>query len=221
MPSIFVSIASYRDPELSNTVRSLIETRTGDTALHIRILAQGEPGEALADDFADMPGVTIAQTVIPSRRSRGVCWARAEIQRAYAGEDFYLQLDSHMVMAQGWDEILFADHRAASIVRPAVLTAYLPPYTITDTERTIGDMRPVHFKVVQLVLVRFAPPNEVPDNGSATTDSSLETCSAGTALALGAEIVRRLRAASSITVPERSRTVPSETVIPRVRDSAT
>lgn len=162
MPSIFVSVASYRDSELAPTIRSLIDTRTGDTALHIRILAQGGADEALADGFPGAPGVTIDQTVIPAHASRGVCWARAEIQRAYAGEDFYLQLDSHMQMARGWDEILLADHRAASVERPAVLTAYLPPYELPmrRADRSAGpigetrpdhlpDHLPVHFKVVQ------------------------------------------------------------------------
>jgi hypothetical protein len=55
---------------------------------------------------------------------------------------------------------------------------------------------------------RTPPPNEVPERGSATTDSSPETFSAGTELPCGAEIGRRLRAASSITVPDRSTADP-------------
>lgn len=152
MPSIFVSIASYRDTELAHTVRSLIDNRTGDTALNIRILAQSDAAtgnEMLDDDFPGAPGVTINQTVIAPSASRGVCWARAEIQRDYADEDFCLQLDSHMIMARGWDEIAIADLAAASADRPAVLTAYLPAYELSDAGRTIGETRPVHFKVVQ------------------------------------------------------------------------
>ncbi len=151
MPSIFVSIASYRDPELANTVRALIDHRAADTTLRLRVLVQGEPGEGLpAGIAAGARGATVEQVVVPAARSRGVCWARAEIGRAYAGEDFYLQLDSHVAMAPGWDDALLMDHGAAAAAgRPAVLTAYLPALVVTDGRRDAETTRPVHFKVVQ------------------------------------------------------------------------
>ncbi len=39
------------------------------------------------------------------RQSRGTCWARHEAQKLYNGEDFVLQLDSHMRFVHGWDLI--------------------------------------------------------------------------------------------------------------------
>jgi hypothetical protein len=32
---------------------------------------------------------------VPWSESRGVCWARSAIMELYAGEDYFLQLDSH------------------------------------------------------------------------------------------------------------------------------
>lgn len=65
-----------------------------------------------------------------------------------------------------------------------------------------------HGRLLRRDAKRTPPPNEVPERGSATTDSSPETFSAGTELPCGAEIGRRLRAASSITVPDRSTADP-------------
>ena len=39
------------------------------------------------------------------KQSRGACWARHEAQKLYNGEDYVLQLDSHMRFVQGWDLI--------------------------------------------------------------------------------------------------------------------
>ena len=84
-------------------------------------------------------------------QSKGVCWARAEIQREYSGENFYLQLNSHVQMAPGWDQILLKDHANAENDRPVVLTAYLPSYDLADGRRLVRDARPTHFHVFQRV----------------------------------------------------------------------
>ena len=41
-----------------------------------------------------------------ARESRGVCWARAQSQRLWNGEEFTLQSDSHMRFVPAWDRIL-------------------------------------------------------------------------------------------------------------------
>ena len=149
MPSIFVSIASYRDPELAHTIRSLIAGCVTGSTLAIRILSQGD--DPVVSDLSLPANVDIEQRNVPTEASRGVCWARAEIQRAYAGEDYYLQLDSHVALTHGWDETLLADHDAATkrSGRNALLTAYLPAYSLQDGQRPVETTRPVHFKVVQ------------------------------------------------------------------------
>ena len=55
--------------------------------------------------------------IIPSWRcikfdaaeSRGACWARREAQGVYGGEDFLLQIDSHMRAVEHWDDLLADD----------------------------------------------------------------------------------------------------------------
>ncbi len=38
--------------------------------------------------------------------SKGACWARNQVQKLYAGEDYTLQIDSHHRFIKNWDTIL-------------------------------------------------------------------------------------------------------------------
>ena len=149
MPSVFVSIANYRDPEIENTVRTLIENTTGNLNLNIHVLSQCYSEECVELPSASDKGrIVVTQKFVTPEQSRGACWARAEIQREYSGEDFYLQLDLHVLMAPGWDEIILEDYANAEDGRPVVLTAYLPPYELANGQRLVRHKRPMHFRVV-------------------------------------------------------------------------
>lgn len=150
MATIFVSIASYRDPELAHTVDQLIRQTSTDSTLHIRILSQCLERERIAFPPSVGDGrIRIEQSFVDPASSRGVCWARAEIQRTYAEEDYYLQLDSHVQLVENWDRLLLCN-MAEAVARTGeavVLTAYLPPYRFAKGRRVVEETAPLHFKV--------------------------------------------------------------------------
>ena len=149
MPSVFVAIANYRDREVENTVRALIENTTSNVSLHIHVFSQCDPEERLDLPRGGGDGrIVVTQRFIAPEQSRGACWARAEAQREYSGEDFYLQLDSHIEMARGWDDLILKDHANAEAERAVVLTAHLTPYELVDGRRLVRDKRPTHFEVI-------------------------------------------------------------------------
>jgi hypothetical protein len=41
---------------------------------------------------------------IPYTESKGVCWARHQVQQLYGGEEYTLQIDSHMRFEKNWDD---------------------------------------------------------------------------------------------------------------------
>src|SRR5574343_620491 len=109
-PTIFVSIASYRDPDLGNTVRSLLERASDPGRIFIGICLQRAPDDdrdcgVPAETTAAFPG-QIRILEVHAAESRGACWARAKVQTLYAGEDYYFQIDSHMRFVDAWDECL-------------------------------------------------------------------------------------------------------------------
>jgi hypothetical protein len=121
---IFVSIASYRDPELARTVHDLLSHAARPEALSIAIFDQSD--EPIATP-RPARGARILHERCRALESQGACWARAQLQRHFGGEEFYLQLDSHHLFKRGWDKILINELAACPAARP-VLTEYLPPY---------------------------------------------------------------------------------------------
>jgi hypothetical protein len=123
---IFVSIASYRDSELARTVRDLLSHAVRPEAVSIAIFDQSD--EPIATPRRTR-GARIIHERCSAQESQGACWARAQLQRHFDGEDFYLQLDSHHLFKDGWDKLLIDQLAACPAQRP-VLTEYLPPYEV-------------------------------------------------------------------------------------------
>ena len=104
MKSIFVQIASYRDPELVPTIKNLIEQAAHPERLKICIAHQYSEEDEWdnLDQFASDGRFIVIQ--IPHNESQGVCWARNQIQQHYKSEDYTLQIDSHHRFVKGWDK---------------------------------------------------------------------------------------------------------------------
>lgn len=98
---IFVSIASYKDPELKFTVDTLLETAKYPDNVRVVICQQDDP-----DNFITFPQPNVTCINFNYIDSQGVCWARKQVQDLYNDEDYFLQLDSHIAMDENWDELL-------------------------------------------------------------------------------------------------------------------
>ena len=130
MYSIFVQIASYRDPELIPTLRSLIKNAKYPEELTICIAHQyseSDKWDSLEEFKNDARFIVIE---IPHTESKGTCWARNQIQRHYNNQHFTLQLDSHHRFVKNWDVKccdMFFRLRSKGVARP-LITSYLPSY---------------------------------------------------------------------------------------------
>ena len=102
--SIFIQIASYRDPELIKTIKSAIENAKNPENLVFAIARQFHPDDKF-DDLSEYPNDERFRVLdIPYLESKGACWARNQIQQLYKNEKYTLQIDSHMRFAENWDE---------------------------------------------------------------------------------------------------------------------
>jgi glycosyltransferase involved in cell wall biosynthesis len=101
---IFIQIASYRDPELEKTVKSAIENAKKPKNLVFGIARQYHPDDKFdtLDEYRKDKRFRILD--IPYLESKGACWARNQIQQLYKGEEYTLQIDSHMRFAPNWDD---------------------------------------------------------------------------------------------------------------------
>ncbi len=98
---IFISIASYRDPQLLPTLRDCIANAKHPENLVFGIAWQRDDKESL-EEFAKDKRFRVLD--IPYKESKGTCWARSSIQGLYKNEKYHLQLDSHHRFVKDWDE---------------------------------------------------------------------------------------------------------------------
>ena len=127
---IFVQIASYRDPELIPTIKSCLENAKYPENLRFGIARQFHPDDKF-DNLSEYDTDNRFKIInVPYLESKGVCWARNQVQQLYNDEDYTLQIDSHMRFEKDWDETLIGminQLQGLGIPKP-LLTGYVPSY---------------------------------------------------------------------------------------------
>jgi hypothetical protein len=105
MKKIFISIASYRDPELESTIKNAIDNAEYPDNLYFGIVHQG-----LDKELPDLSFIRNKKIVsMHPRDARGAGFARSKAMELYDGEDYLLQIDSHMQFIKNWDTKLVSE----------------------------------------------------------------------------------------------------------------
>jgi hypothetical protein len=128
--TVFIQLASYRDPELLPTLRDCISKAKYPENLVFSISWQHSKDDAWdnLDEFKDDPRFKIID--IDYLDSRGACWARNLLQLNYDNEEYTLQLDSHHRFVENWDEecIGMIKQLQKKGYKKPLLTGYIPSY---------------------------------------------------------------------------------------------
>ena len=126
--TIFIQIASYRDPQLAPTLEDCIAKAKHPDNLRFCVAWQRTPEETLPEKFLKDSRFNILD--IPYAESKGACWARNKIQQQYNNETYTLQLDSHHRFSQDWDQQLIdmiEGLRAKGFAKP-LITSYISSF---------------------------------------------------------------------------------------------
>lgn len=148
--TIFVQVASYRDPELLPTLNDMINKAEKPENLHICVCwqhADDENVDLFLDNGYDIPGfegdmeseyyaikmvknkAKLTVLDVDYLKTQGACWARNQIQQHYSGEKYTLQLDSHHRFVEHWDTKVINMLESLRDESPKpLLTAYIPSY---------------------------------------------------------------------------------------------
>jgi [Skp1-protein]-hydroxyproline N-acetylglucosaminyltransferase len=135
-PTIFVSIASYRDSETVPTIDALFETSKYPHRIFVGLVLQNDQRhdtELGIGKYHDNNNVRCLQ--LDSRFALGPCYARSLAQSLHQGESFVLQIDSHMRFRPNWDEYLVDLLLKTAKVNnnpKVLLTAYPVGYTLPN-----------------------------------------------------------------------------------------
>lgn len=151
-PTIFVQIASYRDPQLIPTLNDLISKAKRPQHVHITVCWQHgveqnietftSAGYQLSSTDKHIVNgrefevhtlnknkATLKLIDVHYNETEGACWARNLIQQFYNNEKYTLQLDSHHRFVTDFDKILvdmIEDLRSES--KKPLITAYIPSF---------------------------------------------------------------------------------------------
>jgi hypothetical protein len=129
MSTIFVQIASFRDPQLNPTLEDLISKAKYPKKLRIGICNQyNENDEFNLNHYRKDKRFRIID--VKDIDSPGVCWARNQVQQLYSGETYTLQIDSHMRFEEDWDKTLIdmiKDLQSKGYPKP-LLTGYVSSF---------------------------------------------------------------------------------------------
>lgn len=128
--TIYIQIASYRDPELLNTIKDCLDNAKYPENLRFAIGWQHSAYESWdnLDPYINDDRFNILD--IDYRDAKGPCWIRAQLNAAYNGEKYTLQLDSHHRFAPDWDTTvieMLENLRSPEVPKP-LLSSYLPSF---------------------------------------------------------------------------------------------
>lgn len=131
MSGIFVSIASYRDPQTVPTILDLFNKAKNPSEIRIGLCLQQEENEL---DLTPIKNLNVDIIEYNWRESQGTCWARNIIQKdLIAQEDYYLQLDSHHRFCDNWDAILIElFQEIKQKYEKPIIGGYCPGYNPTN-----------------------------------------------------------------------------------------
>lgn len=128
--TIFVSIASYRDPECHATLSDLFAKAKYPERVFVGVCQQNAPDDidcmnsSIAQQFNDQ----IRQCNLEYFDAQGPMFARHLIEKhLFNNETFILQIDSHMMFCQNWDVECIKQLAMCDSDKP-ILTCYPPPY---------------------------------------------------------------------------------------------
>jgi len=128
--TIFIQIASYRDPQLLPTLKDMLDKAKYPENLRIGICWQhcDEDSWDSLDEYKENKNFRILN--VDYKKSQGVCWARNSVQQLYDGEKYTLQLDSHHRFAKDWDETLIEmlEELQKEGHKKPLITSYIPSF---------------------------------------------------------------------------------------------
>jgi hypothetical protein len=127
---IFIQIASFCDPQLIPTIKDMLANAKNPKNLVFAIARQFNPEDGF-DNLDEYRGDKRFKILdIPHTDSKGVCWARNLTQQLYNGEEYTLQIDSHMRTIKNWDDILIKMIKGLQKdgYKKPLLTGYVPSF---------------------------------------------------------------------------------------------
>ena len=145
---IFVSIASYRDPEVINTILNAYTNAKNKNSIVFGVYLQDNKEDKI--DLSTLPKeINIKFTKVDWFKARGPIFARYKIYKLfYNNELYYLQIDSHTRFVKNWDEEL--TNMLQTLPVKSIISTYPNGYKIDNENLNINQkMNVIKFKKIK------------------------------------------------------------------------
>ena len=131
--AIFVSIASYRDDECSTTLKTLYENAYDPSRIFCGICSQNKDAseECIPPNFKYRNQISFIK--LPHTEAKGPTWARYLASHLWNGEEYFLQIDSHINMIKDWDKKLIDMYKKCDSNKP--ILSHYPPQSIDENNK--------------------------------------------------------------------------------------
>lgn len=144
---IFVSIISFRDPLLQKTLDSLINNKSNRHQATYCIFEQTALEQALCTVRPDLVArKDVLYKRIDPQYAEGVGWPRFINQLKIIDEDFFYQVDSHMMFDPNWDRIQIENYKEAvkeaNGYKDIVISSSCKNFHLSDSGEPILDVHP-------------------------------------------------------------------------------
>ena len=129
MDKIFVNVVAYRDPFLQYTIKDVLKKAKHPERIVFGVCWQYGEEEPKELPF-DKDQVKVIK--VPAKQSKGACWSRNLAYQLVTDEKYFWLIDSHMVVAQDWDEKLIKMYEQVGYGRSifsCAVSEYTPPYS--------------------------------------------------------------------------------------------
>lgn len=149
---IFVSIISLRDPLLEKTLDSLITNKSNRHKVTYCVFEQTRIEDALVTIRPDLVNrEDVLYTRIDPEYARGVGWPRYLNTLEIDDEDFFFQVDSHMLFDKNWDRTQVENYKQVAKLtgtKKVIITSGCKNFNIDEDGTIVQDSHPINVSTV-------------------------------------------------------------------------
>jgi hypothetical protein len=131
--SIYLSIPSLDDSELLNTISRALNYSGNKHKINIGVSLSLFDNDDI-EQYQKSSAGNVKIKILDRDLYKGIGIARRESFSFYDGEDYFLQVDSHMLFMKNWDDLLV--HKLSRLKEDkSLLTCYPPEYEYIDFDK--------------------------------------------------------------------------------------
>jgi hypothetical protein len=134
---MFVGIAAMNEIDVVQTIENALDMAKDPQRINFGVWNHNTFGEDL---IYKHPQVRIVNVHYPISLGLGV--ARSCVSALYDGEEYYYQIDAHMLFQQDWDEILVSSHQEIEKTAEKPIISYFGQMWWTDEDNQIHGYNP-------------------------------------------------------------------------------